>query len=157
MLDTAQPAEATGGVAAGPNHRQTAPLATSLKIIMAQGNCIAAREIRFHLKHDDGLVAGSAVPCTFSHSNFAGSPRRFVLVSSTESSVMPSHGAIGSQSKVPTSACWPLPEIFWNVIALSWIEVLPVAKQNHRIARLQHFHNCNMAIYIARWQQKRYV
>ena len=124
---------------------------------MAQGNCIAAREIRFHLKHDDGLVAGSAVPCTFSHSNFAGSPRRFVLVSSTESSVMPSHGAIGSQSKVPTSACWPLPEIFWNVIALSWIEVLPVAKQNHRIARLQHFHNCNMAIYIARWQQKRYV
>ena len=81
--------------------------------------------IRFHVRHDDGLVAGFAVPCTFSHSNFAGSRRMFVLVSCTEFSVMSSHGAIGSQLNVPTSACCPLPEIFWNVIALSLIDVLP--------------------------------
>ena len=89
--------------------------------------------IRFHVRHDDGLVAGFAVPCTFSHSNFAGNPRMFVLVSETEFSVISSHGAIGSQLKVPTSACWPRPEMFWKVIALSWIDVLPAhnSQQNN--------------------------
>jgi hypothetical protein len=42
-----------------------------------------------------------------------------VLVRSMSFMRMPLHGAIGSQLNVPTSACWPLPVMFSNVIASS--------------------------------------